>query len=198
MFDLVYPSEPAPLYPRPSIDRPGRMSIPQGEILPLVQPNGLVYGQAARAWCHSLMGRHALHPVVHLHLIDRFGKLYLQKRSAYKRRFPGYWDTAVGGHVSYGEQVLDALYREAGEELGLTAFNPIFLGAYPYETGRDYELVVMFAAIGHPELAPDNAEVTEGRWWSFEEIADAGGKGIITPNFEDEFSRIRERLLALL
>ena len=37
MFDLVYPSEPAPLYPRPSIDRPGKQSFPKGEVLPLVE-----------------------------------------------------------------------------------------------------------------------------------------------------------------
>ncbi len=198
MFELVYPSEPAPVYPRPSIERPGKPVLLPGEILPLVQPNGMVYGQASRMWCHSIFGCKALHPVVHLHLIDRFGKLYLQKRSEQKHRFPDYWDTAVGGHVTYGEQLMEALYREAGEELGLSSFNPIFLGAYPYETGRDYELVVMYAAIGHPDLAPDNAEVTEGRWWSFEEIADAMGKGVLTPNFEDEFSRIRKQLLALL
>lgn len=198
MFELFYPPEPAPIYPRPSADRPGRPLLPQGEILPLVQPNGMVYGRAARMWCHSIFGCKALHPVVHLHLIDRYGKLYLQKRSAAKNRFPGYWDTAVGGHVSYGEQAQEALYREAAEELGLVSFNPVFLDAYPYETGRDYELVIMYAAVGHPDLAPDNAEVTQGRWWSFEELDDATGKGILTPSFENEFSRIREKLLALL
>ena len=74
MFDLVYPSIPAPLYPRPSSDRPGKQPVPQGEMLPLIEPNGLVYGQAPRMWCHSEEGSKFLHPVVHLHLVDRFGK----------------------------------------------------------------------------------------------------------------------------
>ena len=198
MFDLVYPLEPAPLYPRPSADRPGKPARPRGEVLPLIEPSGLVYGQAARSWCHGGGGSRALHPVVHLHLIDHEGRVYLQKRSMNKHLLPGYWDTAVGGHVSYGELALEALYREAAEELSLTSFNPVYLGAYPYDTGRDYEQVIIFASVGHPDLNPDNAEVSEGRWWSFEEIEKALSEGILTPNFEWEFYRIREKLKALL
>lgn len=196
MFELVYPSEPAPVYPRPTADHPGAVCVQAEEMLPLVEPSGLVYGQAARSYCHS--GAKVLHPVVHLHLIDRYGRLYLQKRSMEKDLLPGYWDTAVGGHVTYGELAEEALYREAAEELGLTAFNPSFLGTSVWETQRDLEFVITFAAVGHPDLHPDNAEVSEGRWWSYSELDAAFGKRILTPNFEYEFSRIREHLLALL
>ncbi|MBQ6198120.1 MAG: NUDIX domain-containing protein [Bacteroidales bacterium] len=165
-------------------------------MLPLVEEDGIVYGQAPRAWCHS--GTTALHPVVHLQIMDREGNVYLQKRSMIKHRWPGRWDMAVGGHVSYGEMILETLFREAAEELGLTAFNPSYLCNYVFETKRDRELVAVFAFIGHPNLNPDNAEVTEGRWWSPSEIDAALGKGIFTPSFEDEFSRVRSRLMAML
>lgn len=196
MLDLVYPSSPAPLYPRPSVDNPGKQPVPIGEMLPLVEPSGLVYGQATREYCHS--GSHVLHPVVHLHIIDHFGKLYLQKRSMTKDLLPGYWDTAVGGHVSYGETILEALYRETSEELGLTAFNPIGLGAYIWQTQRDNEYVFVHAILGHPTLHPNAEEVSEGRWWTFEELDRAMGQNVLTPNFESEFGRIRDRLLAML
>lgn len=196
MFDLFYPSSPAPVYPRPSADNPGRPAVPAGEMLPLVEEDGIVYGQAPRAWCHS--GTTALHPVVHLQIMDREGNVYLQKRSMIKHRWPGRWDMAVGGHVSYGERILETLYREAAEELGLTEFNPSYLGKYIFETKRDRELVVVFAFIGHPNLNPDNAEVTEGRWWTPAEIDAALGKGIFTPSFEEELTRVREKLLAML
>ena len=196
MLDLVYPSSPAPLYPRPSVDHPGRQNAPTGEMLPLVEPSGLVYGQASREYCHS--GSHVLHPVVHLHIIDHFGRLYLQKRSMTKDLLPGYWDTAVGGHVSYGESILEALYRETSEELGLTAFNPVALEAYIWQTERDNEYVFVHAMVGHPELHPDAAEVSEGRWWTFEELDRAMGQNVLTPNFENEFGRIRKPLQAML
>ena len=45
-----------------------------------------------------------LHPVVHLHVMREGGFLYLQKRAMDKDIQPGKWDTAVGGHVDFGEQ----------------------------------------------------------------------------------------------
>ena len=115
-----------------------------------------------------------------------------------KDLLPGYWDTAVGGHVSYGELAEEALYREAAEELGLTAFNPVFLETSIWETRRDREFVFIFASVGHPALSPENDEVTEGRWWTQKELSAAIGKNLLTPNFEAEFARIQGRLLALL
>lgn len=196
MRDLLYPSEPAPLYPRPSIERPGNRRIPQGEMLPLIEPSGLVYGQAKRDWCHE--GSRPLHPVVHLHLIDRFGRIYLQKRSEQKDLYPGYWDTAVGGHITYGEHPEEALYREAAEELGLHAFLPELLDSYLYENEREREWVFVYAVTGHPDLAPDNAEVSEGKWWTREELDAVWDRNVLTPQFKSEFLKIRERLLALL
>ena len=111
---------------------------------------------------------------------------------------PGKWDTAVGGHISYGESVLEAVYREATEELGLHEFNPIHLETYEFESQVERELVNVFAAVGSYELTPDLDEVDEGRWWSIEDIDEALGKNILTPNFESEFKMIRKQLLALL
>ena len=195
-MDLVYPSGPAPIYPRPSVDHPGRAVVSCEEMLPLIEPNGLVYGQATRAYCHS--GARVLHPVVHLHILDRDGNLFLQKRSMDKDLLPGYWDTAVGGHISYGEHVLEALFREAGEELGLQEFNPSFVDAYEWETERDREFIFVYAMVGHPSLAPDNAEVSEGRWWMPAQLEQAVGKHILTPNFESEYAAVKDRLKALL
>ena len=114
MFGLVYPPALAPLYPRPSVNHPGIRPVEGEEMLPLVDTSGLVYGRAARSYCHS--GSKVLHPVVHLHLIDRMERIYLQKRSMNKDLLPGYWDTAVGGHVTYGETVEEARQR-AGDSL---------------------------------------------------------------------------------
>ena len=195
MSGLFYPASPAPLLPRPRAGAPRPASVPAGEMLPVVDPNGLVTAQASRVWCHR---ERLLHPTVHLHLVDRFGRIYLQKRSMQKELLPGYWDTAVGGHVSYGEDIAEALYREAGEELGLTAFNPVFLTRYVYENAAERELVHVFAAVGSFRLRPCNDEVEEGRWWEPADIDRSAGQSLMTPNFEEEFARIRASLQALL
>ncbi len=60
-----------------------------------------VIGRAARGECH---GNPALvHAVARVHVVDRAGRLLLQKRSAAKDIQPGRWDTAVGGHLQPGE-----------------------------------------------------------------------------------------------
>ncbi len=197
MFDLIYPSGVVvPMFPRPTVDNPGEPVPDTSEILPIIEPDGIVIGRASRAYCHA--GTGLLHPVVHLHLEDHMGRIYLQKRSASKDLYPGYWDTAVGGHLTYGETVLEALYREAAEELGLRAFNPVWLGSYIYENGGDREYVCMFAAVGNFNIHPDNLEVQEGEWWTVERIEENLGKSVITPNFEEEFGRIRKTLASLL
>lgn len=45
-------------------------------------------------------------------------EILFQKRSDKVDRFAGKWDIAAGGHINYGESVLDAAVREAREEIG--------------------------------------------------------------------------------
>ncbi len=197
MFELIYPVDPAPLLPLPTVDKPGIRSMSGSEMLPIVEENGLVIGQASRKDVHS--GLKLLHPVVHLHILNRSSELFLQKRSMTKDLLPGRWDTAVGGHVDYGELIEGALYREAFEELGFSAFNPTWLKTYIWESSTEKELVNVFAAVGNFKIESFNLdEVADCRYWTMEEIFSSLGKGIFTPNFEHEFSEMKESLLALL
>lgn len=195
MIDLIYPYDLAPIVPPPTVetsDESRRVS----EWFPIVESSGLVVGRSSRQYCHS--GAKPLHPVIHIHIIDRMSRVYLQKRSMRKDIQPGKWDTAVGGHVSYGESILEAVYREASEELGFTEFNPIHVETYEFESPIEREMVNVFAAVGSYTLHPDLDEVDEGRWWDLADIDASIGKGIFTPNFESEFTMIRSALLALL
>lgn len=194
-MELIYQYDIAPVIPAPTADSP---VVPDSgvEFFPIVEPNGLVVARAAREYCHC--GAKPLHPVVHLHIIDRFSRIYLQKRPVSKKIQPGKWDTAVGGHVSYGEHLLEALYRESSEELGFSEFNPIHIVTYEFESEVEKELINVYAAVGHYELTPDPEELDGGQWWELADIDEGIGKGIFTPNFESEFQMIRKSLLALL
>ena len=195
-MQLIYPAEPAPVLPKLSYLHPSSEAPCGEEMLPVVEKNSLVIGQASRTYVHG--GSCLLHPVVHLHIMNREGKLYLQKRSHKKDLLPGYWDTAVGGHVNYGEQIIEALFRESGEELHFYDYNPVFLKTYVYSNRDEKELVNVFACVGNFDLRPDMEEVEEGRYWSFQEIQEYFGKFVFTPNFEGEFIQIKKALEALL
>lgn len=194
-MELIYPYETAPVIPAPTAGEPVNVR-PGTEYFPVVEPNGLVVARAARDYCHS--GAKPLHPVVHLHIIDRYSRIYLQKRPLTKKIQPGKWDTAVGGHVSYGEHLLEALYRESYEELRFNEYNPIAIVSYEFESEIEKEQVNVYAAVGNFELHPDPEELDGGKWWELEEIDANIGKGVFTPNFESEFKMIRRQLLALL
>lgn len=151
----------------------------------VVDPEGNVRGRAPRSVCHAQKG--LLHPVVHLHVLNAEGRLFLQKRSLGKQIQPGKWDTAVGGHVSSGETIEAALKREAEEELGLSGFSAVPVGRYVWESDVESELVYMFITRSDRTLRANPEEISEGRFWKISKIKGAKGRGILTPNFEFEF-----------
>lgn len=162
------------------------MDNPQ-ETLPIVDEAGLVVSSATRGKCHD--GSKLLHPVVHLHVFNAKGDIYLQKRPSWKDIQPGKWDTAVGGHIDFGETPERALYREVREELGITDFKPEFIDKYVFESQRERELVYVHRTTYDGEIHPSGEELDGGRFWSMQEVRQAMGKNLLTPNFESEFKR---------
>lgn len=158
------------------------------EWFPLVNEEGETIGKATRRECHS--GTKMLHPVIHLHIFNDAGELYLQKRSTTKDIQPGKWDTAVGGHIDYGETVEEALRREVREELGITDFVPRFITRYVFESAIEKELVNTFCTTYNGDITPDPSELDGGRFWPLDEIRASLGKEVFTPNFEQEFARL--------
>ena len=159
------------------------------ECLPWVDEEDHVLGKLTRDEAHH--GSMKLHPVVHLHLLNSRGELFLQKRPHWKDIQPDRWDTACGGHVDYGETIAEALRREVREELGITGLTPEFLLRYVFESKRERELVHVHRAVYDGEVSWSREELADGRFWRLDEIDGNLGKGLFTPNFEQEYGRIK-------
>ena len=89
-----------------------------------------------------------------------------------------------------GESVEMALKREVREELGITDFTSEVITNYVFESAREKELVFVHKTVYDGEIHPSD-ELDGGRFWNIEEIKENIGKGIFTPNFEQEIERVK-------
>lgn len=162
------------------------------ELLPIVNEQGEILGKAPRSVCHK--GEKLLHPVVHLHVFNTQKQAYLQKRPMNKLVQPGKWDTAVGGHISFGETLETALKREAWEEIGLQNFSAKLVRTYRWDSEMESELVYVFVTYDYKSIHLHSDEVEEGKFWTFKQIEANLGQKILTPNFEYEYQLLKQEI----
>lgn len=162
------------------------------EWLPIVDEKGKIIGKAPRSQCHK--GEKLLHPVVHLHVFNKSKAIFLQKRPMDKLVQPGKWDTAVGGHISFGENLEESLRREAWEEIGLKEFSAKLFQTYKWESEIEAELIYLFVSYDYKGINIHSDEVEEGRFWTKNQIDKNLGKGVFTPNFELEYKMMKGKL----
>ena len=82
-----------------------------------------------------------------------------------------------------------ALKREVREELGIIDFTPETRMHYVFESTREKELVFVHKTVYDGEIHPSD-ELDGGRFWSIDEIKENIGKGVFTPNFEEEVEKV--------
>ena len=104
------------------------------------------------------------------------------------------------GHAHDGSKILHPVVhlhvfnsKEVREELGITDFEPESLGHYVFESQREKELVYVHRCVYDGEVKPSQEELAGGRFWSKEEIKENIGKGVFTPNFENEYQKFFDR-----
>jgi isopentenyldiphosphate isomerase len=172
-------------------DLPGRQIIDslkgrymQKEMLEVVNEKGETIKSLPRSEIHGNPA--LLHRVVHVLVFNENGELFLQKRSMNKDVAPGRWDTSVGGHVSAGETLDEAMKREMEEELGIAVCATKFLYTYIHSNEFESELVYTYSCIYNGAIHFQQDEIDEVRPWSLDEIRENFGKGILSDNFEHE------------
>jgi len=89
-----------------------------GEIFDIVNDHNEVVAQATRHEAHEQKLRHR---AVHIFVFNKKGELFLQKRSQWKDKNPGAWDSSAAGHVNAGDDYETTAARELMEELGVNA-----------------------------------------------------------------------------
>ena len=129
------------------------------------------------------------HRATCIFVFDRRGRLLVQRRTAGKDLYPGFYDLAAGGVVAAGESYERCAEREAAEELGIrdTALAPEFDFYYEDERNRCFSRVFTCVHDGPFTLQPE--EVESVQFHTVEEIA-GGGVAPVTPDTLLAFNRL--------
>jgi len=142
------------------------------EIYDLVDMDDRVIGKAPRKEIHQ---KNLIHRSVHVFVFNPEGWLFLQKRSLSKDENPGFWDTSSAGHVDSGEDYLTAANRELMEELGISEPLVPFMRIKACEESY-WEHVAAYTCTTRQSIVINPAEISEGRFWSLDEISETLSK----------------------
>jgi 16S rRNA (adenine1518-N6/adenine1519-N6)-dimethyltransferase len=110
------------------------------------------------------------HRAVHMLLFNADGDLYLQKRSIWKDRNPGLWDSSAAGHVDSGEDYPTAARRELQEELGIEAPPLLPLARLTPTESNGWEFIQAYHARHEGPFQPATMEVETGAFFSVSKI----------------------------
>ncbi len=119
----------------------------QDEVFDVVDAEDRVIGQATRAQVHE---QGLTHRAVHILVFNKkTHACLLQKRSAWKDKHPGVWDSSAAGHLDAGEDYESAARRELAEELGIEDEDTrlILIGMLPPTEATGMEHVALYAAM---------------------------------------------------
>lgn len=162
------------------------------ELFDVVNERDEVIGTNSRSEVHRLG---LMHRAVHILFFNEQSEIYLQKRSIYKDRNPGVWDSSSSGHVDAGEDYLQAAMREIGEELGITPSAPLEpLFKLPGRVETDHEHVSVYRARHNGPFKPDPLEIERGEWFTPHQVTAwmADRPGEFSPTFRTIWKRIHE------
>ena len=136
------------------------------EIYDVVDMDDRVISKATRKEIHQ---KNLIHRSVHIFVFNTEGFLFLQKRALSKDENPGFWDTSSAGHVDSGESYLTAANRELKEELGISEPLVPFMQIKACQESY-WEHVTAYTCTTRQSIVINPAEISEGRFWSLNEI----------------------------
>ncbi len=139
------------------------------DMLILVDINDKPIGYEEKEKCHLIPMK--LHRAFSVFIFNSKGQMLVQKRSAEKKTWPGFWANACCSHPRKGEELEAAAKRRLKEELGIACrLNRLF--AFEYKADYDkkwgeHELDHVFVGRHDGPFLINKNEVAE---WKFADI----------------------------
>jgi isopentenyldiphosphate isomerase len=131
------------------------------ELVDVVDENDRVLSQATR---REVRQRNLRHRAVYILVFNQRGQVFVHRRTFTKDIFPGYWDVAVGGVITAGEDYDTGAARELCEELGVrnVGLRRLFPMRYEDRATRICGMVYSYTCEGGFTLQA--SEILSGEW----------------------------------
>jgi 8-oxo-dGTP pyrophosphatase MutT (NUDIX family) len=155
------------------------MAQAQEEIVQLVDEDNNETGSCPRS---EMRTKGLIHRACYILVFNDRDELFLQKRTAWKDIYPGYWDVAAGGVVLAGEPYELSAIRELGEELGVHDVPIQFHFDYYYQASDNKVWGRIFSCHHNGPFVLQESEVAGGRFISIDDAIELSKSEPFTPD----------------
>ncbi len=137
------------------------------EIFDLIDLDDQVIGTVRRSDAHR--DPSLVHRSVQVMVFDSSGRVLLQRRSATKDLFAGYFCASASGHVAAGEDYAVTAMRETHEELGQT-FSLAYVGKELVRSAYETEMTALFLGRSDGPFAFHPVETAGGVFFALADL----------------------------
>ncbi len=152
---------------------------PGAESIVIVDRENRIIGTVAR---RIMRQQRLIHRASYILVFNVKEELFVQKRTATKDIYPGYWDLAAGGVVLAGESYEEAARRELAEELGIKGRRLRCLFDQYYEDADNKVWGRIFTCTHNGPFTLQREEIDDGCFMSLKDIATLQQTEPITPD----------------
>ena len=128
-----------------------------------------------------------IYKIVYLWIINKENQILLQKRAITKKSNPGKWDCAAAGHVLAGETSIEAIKREAKEEINLNIHENdlklIYSGKGKDDKIQFHDVFLLRSNININEINLQKEEVEDVKFFKVNQLVEIYNNG----NFANDF-----------
>lgn len=116
-----------------------------------------------------------LHRAFSLFIFNNKRQLLVTQRALSKKTFPGVWTNSVCGHVSPGEETIDAVRRRTKDELGIALEGVKETAPYRYRFADassivENEICPIFIGFTNEDPKQNESEVEAWKWIDWKEF----------------------------
>ena len=165
------------------------MNNPRNEIVQIVDENNTEIAAVTR-W--MMREQQLIHRASYILVFNQTGELFVQKRTATKDVYPGYYDVAAGGVVLAGESYEESAKRELTEELGIVGavLTPCFEHYFEDATNKVWGKV--YRCLHEGPFILQKEEIESGGFMNVMHVLDAADSTLFTPDGIEILRRLQD------